>query len=69
MADENAAVLISNSDLSGTRLAETIRELIADPKRLTEIETSAKRIAILDAESRIVDLVEAAVRRRQGTNV
>jgi UDP-N-acetylglucosamine--N-acetylmuramyl-(pentapeptide) pyrophosphoryl-undecaprenol N-acetylglucosamine transferase len=69
MADENAAVLISNSDLSGTRLAETIRELIADPKRLTEIETSAKRIAILDAESRIADLVEAAVRRRQGTNV
>jgi UDP-N-acetylglucosamine--N-acetylmuramyl-(pentapeptide) pyrophosphoryl-undecaprenol N-acetylglucosamine transferase len=69
MADENAAVLISNSDLSGKRLAETIRELIADPKRLTEIETSAKRIAILDAESRIADLVEAAVRRRQGTNV
>jgi UDP-N-acetylglucosamine--N-acetylmuramyl-(pentapeptide) pyrophosphoryl-undecaprenol N-acetylglucosamine transferase len=69
MADENAAVLISNSDLSGKRLAETIRELIADPKRLTEIETSAKRIAILDAESRIADLVETAVRRRQGTNV
>jgi UDP-N-acetylglucosamine--N-acetylmuramyl-(pentapeptide) pyrophosphoryl-undecaprenol N-acetylglucosamine transferase len=69
MADEKAAVLISNSDLSGKRLAEAIRELIADPKRLKEIETSAKRIAILDAESRIADLVETAVRRRQGTNV
>jgi len=69
MADEDAAVLISNSDLTGKRLAETIRELIADPKRLTEIETSARRIAILDAESRIVDLVETAVRRRQRSNV
>jgi UDP-N-acetylglucosamine--N-acetylmuramyl-(pentapeptide) pyrophosphoryl-undecaprenol N-acetylglucosamine transferase len=69
MADQKAAVLISNSDLSGKRLAGAIRELIEDPQRLAEIETNARRIAILDAESRIVDLVEAAVRRRQNPNV
>ena len=51
MADEKAAVLISNSDLSGKRLADAIRELIGDPQRLEEIETNARRIAILDAES------------------
>lgn len=64
MADEKAAVLIGNSDLNGKRLADTIRELIGDPKRLNEIETNARRIAILDAEQRIVNLVEAAVERR-----
>jgi UDP-N-acetylglucosamine--N-acetylmuramyl-(pentapeptide) pyrophosphoryl-undecaprenol N-acetylglucosamine transferase len=62
MADENAAILISNSDLNGTRLADAIRGLIGDPKRLAEIETNARRIAILDAEAKIVDLVERAVR-------
>jgi UDP-N-acetylglucosamine--N-acetylmuramyl-(pentapeptide) pyrophosphoryl-undecaprenol N-acetylglucosamine transferase len=62
MAEENAAILISNSDLNGPRLSGAIRDLIADPKRLAEIETNARRIAILDAEARIVDLVERAVR-------
>src|SRR5437773_9514075 len=52
MADEKAAVLITNSDLTGKMLAGTIRELIGDPKRLTEIEENARRIAILDAEAR-----------------
>ncbi len=60
MSDENAAILISNSDLHGKRLADAIRELLGDPKRLAEIETNARRAAILDAETRIVDLVERA---------
>ena len=65
MSDENAAVLIANSDLIGKRLADTIRELIGDTRRLNEIEANARRIAILDAEARIVNLVEAAVDRRR----
>ena len=67
MADEHAAILISNSDLTGERLAGAIRELLADPHRLEEIENNARRIAILDAEARIVNLVEAAVRRRKAS--
>src|SRR5215467_4594799 len=69
MADEKAAILISNSDLNGKRLAGTIRELMGDANRLTEIESNARRIAILDAETRIANLVETAVRRRHRTNV
>jgi UDP-N-acetylglucosamine--N-acetylmuramyl-(pentapeptide) pyrophosphoryl-undecaprenol N-acetylglucosamine transferase len=65
MADEHAAILISNADLNGRRLADTIRELFADPKRLQEIEQNARRIAILDAEARIVKLVETAVQKRK----
>jgi len=66
MADENAAILISNSDLNGKRLAGTIRELMGDANRLAEIESNARRIAILDAETRIANLIEAAVERRSG---
>ena len=62
MAEESAAILISNSDLNGERLSGAIRDLLSDPKRLGEIETNARRLAIVDAEARIVDLVERAVR-------
>jgi UDP-N-acetylglucosamine--N-acetylmuramyl-(pentapeptide) pyrophosphoryl-undecaprenol N-acetylglucosamine transferase len=64
MAEEDAAVVISNSDLSAQRLAGAILEFIRHPARLKEIETNARRIAILDAEQRIVDLVEKAIERR-----
>jgi UDP-N-acetylglucosamine:LPS N-acetylglucosamine transferase len=47
-------------------LAGTIRELMGDVNRLTEIESNARRIAILDAETRIANLIEAAVERRSG---
>lgn len=63
MAEEKAAVVISNSDLNGRRLAETVLEFIRHPERLKEMETNARRIAILDAEARIVDLVEKAIER------
>ncbi len=63
MADERAAVLIPNAELNGKRLADVIRELMEDPARLKEIESNARRIAILDAEQRIVNLVETAIDR------
>ena len=63
MTEEKAAVLIPNSELSGKRLADTILELTSDPERLKQIESNARRIAILDAERRIVDLVERAIER------
>src|SRR5215831_12583416 len=64
MADANAALLISNADLTGKRLAEAIRDLMGDPYRLEQIEGNARRMAILDAEQRIVNLVETAIERR-----
>ena len=66
MADENAAILISNAELNGPRLATALRELLTDPARLEQIEKNARRIAILDSEQRIVNLVEAAIERRRG---
>ncbi len=63
MAEENAAILIPNSELSGDRLAAAILDLIRDPERLKTIENNARRMAILDAEQRIVNLVESAIER------
>jgi UDP-N-acetylglucosamine--N-acetylmuramyl-(pentapeptide) pyrophosphoryl-undecaprenol N-acetylglucosamine transferase len=64
MGEEKAAVVISNSDLNGRRLADTVLDFIRHPERLKEMETNARRIAILDAEARIVDLVEKAIESR-----
>jgi UDP-N-acetylglucosamine--N-acetylmuramyl-(pentapeptide) pyrophosphoryl-undecaprenol N-acetylglucosamine transferase len=61
MAEEKAAVVISNSDLSGQRLADAVLDFIRHPERFKEMEMNARRIAILDAESRIVDLVAQAI--------
>ena len=63
MAEENAAMLIPNSELGGERLAAAVLDLIGDPERLKKIENNARRMAILDAEQRIVDLVERAIVR------
>jgi UDP-N-acetylglucosamine--N-acetylmuramyl-(pentapeptide) pyrophosphoryl-undecaprenol N-acetylglucosamine transferase len=58
MVEEDAAVMITNAELSGKRMAEAIRELLGNPERLKQMESNARRIAILDAEARIVNLVE-----------
>jgi UDP-N-acetylglucosamine:LPS N-acetylglucosamine transferase len=42
-------------------MAEEIRGLLMNPARLQEIESNARRLAILDAEQRIVNLIEAAI--------
>jgi UDP-N-acetylglucosamine--N-acetylmuramyl-(pentapeptide) pyrophosphoryl-undecaprenol N-acetylglucosamine transferase len=64
MVEENAAVLISNADLNGETLSSAIRSMLSDPKKLDAIEKNARRIAVLDAEQRIVDLAERAAEMR-----
>lgn len=63
MVAEGAAVSIPDSELNGKRLGETIRDLLGNPAKLREIESNARRIAILNAEQRIVDLVESVMHR------
>jgi len=64
MVDENAALLIANRELTGEKLAGTIRSLLSDSGRLSQMERNSRRMAILDAEQRIVDLAERAVETR-----
>jgi UDP-N-acetylglucosamine--N-acetylmuramyl-(pentapeptide) pyrophosphoryl-undecaprenol N-acetylglucosamine transferase len=65
MVAEGAAVMLRNADLTGESLAGAIRSLLSDVNRLEGMERNAKRIAVLDAEERIVDLAEKAVERRR----
>jgi len=64
MVEEGAAVMISNAELNGENLASTMRSMLSDTAKLTLIETNARRIAVLDAEQRIVDLAERAAEKR-----
>jgi len=63
MVQEGAAIMIRNADLTGQKLAGTIQGLLSDIPRLEKMEESARRIAVLDAEERIVDLAERAVQQ------
>src|SRR5206468_384607 len=45
--------------------AAAVLELIGNPGQLKQIESNARRMAILDAEQRIVNLVERAVEKRR----
>ena len=65
MVDEAAAVMIDNAELTGKRLGEEITRLLDAPEILTRMETNARKMAVLDAESQIVDLMEQAVAKRK----
>jgi len=66
MVDDGAAIMIPNAELTGERLASAIRGLLSDVSKLEQLERNAKRVAVLDAEQRIVDLAEKAVMQRAG---
>jgi UDP-N-acetylglucosamine--N-acetylmuramyl-(pentapeptide) pyrophosphoryl-undecaprenol N-acetylglucosamine transferase len=61
MVENGAAIMIENAELTGERFARTLRELLSDHERLRRMEQSARRLAVVDAESRIVDLAEQAM--------
>jgi len=66
MVEDGAALMIANAELTGERLAGTIQSLLGDLPRLEQLERNARKIAVLDAEQRIVDLAEKAVMQRAG---
>lgn len=63
MLVQDAAVVIDPTELSGSRLAVEISALVANPARLEELGRNARRMAVLDSESKIADLVEEISRR------
>ena len=65
MVEESAAVMIDENDLNGSRIAGEIVRLFEDLDGLRQMETNARNLAILDAESRIVDLIESAIEKRR----
>ena len=64
MVEDGAAIMISNAEITGERLAGEIRSLLSDLPRLEALERNARNGAVLDAERHIVDLAEKAVMQR-----
>jgi UDP-N-acetylglucosamine--N-acetylmuramyl-(pentapeptide) pyrophosphoryl-undecaprenol N-acetylglucosamine transferase len=61
VANAGGAVAIDETELSGSRLAEVVDELLADRARLTAMSQAMRRLARPDAAGRIVDrLLELA---------
>ena len=58
-----AALLIVDRDLSGERLASALRELLARPEQLLQMEAAMRRRAHPDAASRIVNELERLAHR------
>jgi UDP-N-acetylglucosamine--N-acetylmuramyl-(pentapeptide) pyrophosphoryl-undecaprenol N-acetylglucosamine transferase len=53
-----AARMILQRDLSGESLANEILNLVDSPEKISEMETSARKLARADAAERTVDLIE-----------
>jgi UDP-N-acetylglucosamine--N-acetylmuramyl-(pentapeptide) pyrophosphoryl-undecaprenol N-acetylglucosamine transferase len=54
-----AAVVVPEADLTGEGLAATVRRLIDDPHRISDMEKAARGLARRDAAVRVADLLEA----------
>ena len=62
-ADAGAAVLVSDAELDGARLAAEVDALLADPAGLAIMAVAAAGTARRDAAQRVADLVEQHARR------
>ena len=60
MVKSGAARLVAERDLTPERLADTIRELVADRARLLKMAEAARGARVIDAAARLADLCIAA---------
>jgi UDP-N-acetylglucosamine--N-acetylmuramyl-(pentapeptide) pyrophosphoryl-undecaprenol N-acetylglucosamine transferase len=58
LVEKGAAVLLPDRELSGEKLAETIRSLLADPVRLREMKQNAFALSRPDSALHIAEAVE-----------
>ena len=64
LAELGAAWCIEQKDLSPQRLADDLGALLANPARLAEAATAARRLGRPDAVGRLADLVEELIDRK-----
>jgi UDP-N-acetylglucosamine--N-acetylmuramyl-(pentapeptide) pyrophosphoryl-undecaprenol N-acetylglucosamine transferase len=63
LVGKNAARMILQKDLTGESLARELAALIEQPEKITQMETSAKKLAKVDAAKVTVDLIELLARK------
>lgn len=62
LADQGAAVLLPQKELSGERLAQVLAELLTDQQRLERMAGIAKNLACPDAADRLLEQCRAVAR-------
>ncbi len=61
LEDSGAAKMILQADLNGESLANTIKDFISSPERITKMEFAAKKLAKADAAEATVNIIEDLV--------
>ncbi|HXJ13813.1 MAG TPA: hypothetical protein VNH19_16175, partial [Candidatus Limnocylindrales bacterium] len=64
MANAQAGRLITETELTGERLAREIFSLLDQPREIETLSTNARRLAYPHAAREIVDLIEEAAGMR-----
>ncbi len=62
LADKGAAILIEEKDLTPAVLMQHIDTLLESPGKLTQMAKAAKQMAVTDATSRIVKVIEGIIK-------
>ncbi len=57
LADNGAAVIIEEKDLTGETLVKTVEELIENKAKLQEMSKAARKMAVVDSNERICDVI------------
>lgn len=57
LVNKNAAEIIEESNLTGKLLTETVDKMVSDRSRLTQYAANARKMAIIDANERIYDII------------
>ena len=59
LVNRDAAVLIEEKDLTGEKLWETVNAILSEPGRAEAIGQNARRMAVLDANERIYQIIKS----------
>lgn len=57
LVNKNAAYIIEEKDLTPEKVIEVIESCVADPEKCRQVGANAKKMGVLDAKKRIVDIV------------
>lgn len=62
LVNRNAGFILEEKDLTSEKLSEMIDNLLSDKKKLNEVESNAKAMAVIDSRERIASIVLSLVK-------
>ena len=63
LVNRHAALIIEEKELDGRTLARHVDNLLGDKRKLRSIGENAREMAVVDATSRICDIVEGLIKK------